>query len=216
MSIRPPSSLRRKRTTPAPAPTPADNSASPCTRSPSPAITPAKPRKVTDAAIARAESSAIDHSTVTKITPRRGSLRFIALPFRLGGAGLHRRCCRQAPDGGVRSSAGRGSIGPDHEIGFAEQIGAGGTVSQNEPHVAWRPRFSGPALIPGQCAIRRHAPEYKRNVELALDQNDRIFQCHIFKARTRSGPCRATPDQSPDLVVFFDRPTDNVIVGAWP
>jgi hypothetical protein len=41
-------------------------------------MTPAYPRKVTDAAIASADSNAIDHSTVTRITPRRGSLRFIA------------------------------------------------------------------------------------------------------------------------------------------
>jgi hypothetical protein len=34
---------------------------------------------VTDAAIASADSNAIDHSTVTRIAPRRGSLlRFIA------------------------------------------------------------------------------------------------------------------------------------------
>jgi hypothetical protein len=68
-------------------------SASRSTRWRSTLITPVKPRKVTDAAMASAANSEIVHSTVISTAPRRGSASVVGSVV-IALASRHRRCHR--------------------------------------------------------------------------------------------------------------------------
>src|SRR6516165_1228594 len=182
--------------------TPAVRSASACTRCWSSAMTPANPRNVTDAAIARAESRAISHSTVTNTMPRRRS----------SIVGLARIGCGRRHAGrriALRTSAG--GVGTDDELGGGQQIRTRIAIAQDQFHEPRQARLPGPGVAPGHTVILAEPTKFESNENVAFQQNDRVTQSKLLEPRAWPEPGGTAPNQTHEVAVLLGGQRDNFL-----